>query len=107
MIINADFLNVGFPPQEGNSKAVQKIWEALLAEFDDEVTVLIDAPIDSILGAHFDFNSDAHERVVEAIKAFREGEVRILPGGGGKYGVIELRPGTRELNKDTITLFMH
>ncbi len=86
-----------------SSKAVQKIWEALLAEFDDEVTVLIDAPIDSILGTHFDsdFNLDALKHVGEAISAFRAGEIRILPGGGGKYGVIELKTdgnrGVKEL----------
>ncbi|HUV79891.1 MAG TPA: TIGR00375 family protein [Candidatus Bathyarchaeia archaeon] len=76
-----------------SSKAVQKIWEALLAEFGDEVTVLIDASIDSILGAHFDsdFNLDALKHVGEAIRAFRAGEIRILPGGGGKYGVIEFK----------------
>lgn len=83
--------------KSASSKAVQKIWESLLAEFGNEVTVLIDAPMYSIEAAHFDSSSDAPKRVGEAIKAFREGQVRILPGGGGKYGVIELiRPGTRE-----------
>ncbi|MHC1611310.1 MAG: TIGR00375 family protein [Candidatus Methanospirareceae archaeon] len=74
-----------------SSKMVQKIWEALLAEFGDEVTVLIDASIDSISGAHSDFNTDTHGRVVEGIKAFREGKISVKPGGGGKYGVIELK----------------
>jgi PHP family Zn ribbon phosphoesterase len=36
------------------------------------------------------FHLDA--RVIDAIKAFREGEIRVIPGGGGKYGVIELKP---------------
>jgi len=36
------------------------------------------------------------DRVIEAIKAFREGEISVKPGGGGKYGVIELNPGESE-----------
>ncbi|MHC1600262.1 MAG: TIGR00375 family protein [Candidatus Methanospirareceae archaeon] len=79
-----------------SSKAVQKIWESLLAEFSSEVTVLIDASIASIKGAHFDFNLDDLTRVVEAIKAFRKGEISVKPGGGGKYGVIELKTGASE-----------
>jgi uncharacterized protein (TIGR00375 family) len=79
-----------------SSKAVQKIWESLLAEFSSEVTVLIDASIASIKGAHFDFNLDDLTRVVEAIKAFRRGKISVKPGGGGKYGVIELKPSASE-----------
>jgi len=70
-----------------SSKSVTKIWESLLAEFGTEVNVLVDAPIDDFYAANF--NLDAG--VLEAIKAFREGEIRVIPGGGGKYGVIELK----------------
>jgi len=73
-----------------SSKTVQQIWESFLAKFGSEVTVLIDAPMDSIKGAHFELNSADLERVVEAITAFRTGMIRISPGGGGKYGVIQL-----------------
>jgi uncharacterized protein (TIGR00375 family) len=78
------------------SKTVQKLWEALLAEFGSEVTVLIDASMDSTKGAHFEFNSDDRIQVVEAIRAFRAGEISVKPGGGGKYGVIELKTGASE-----------
>jgi uncharacterized protein (TIGR00375 family) len=77
-----------------SSKSVQKIWESLLAAFGTEVTVLIDAPIDFIKGAHYEFKAEELAHVVEAITAFREGMIRISPGGGGKYGVIELKAGT-------------
>jgi uncharacterized protein (TIGR00375 family) len=77
-----------------SSKSVQKIWESLLAAFGTEVTVLIDAPIDAIKGAHYEFNAEELAHVVEAITAFREGMIRISPGGGGKYGVIELKAET-------------
>jgi uncharacterized protein (TIGR00375 family) len=73
-----------------SSKTVQQIWESLLAEFGTEVTVLIDTPIDSFEGTHFELNATALKRVVDAIQAFRDGKIRILPGGGGKYGAIQL-----------------
>ena len=59
---------------------------------------MIDAPIDSIkgAGAHFEFNSDDRIQVVEAIRAFRDGKISVKPGGGGKYGVIELKTGANE-----------
>ncbi len=73
--------------KSASSKSVTKIWESLLAEFCTEVNVLVDAPIDDFYATNF--NLDAG--VLEAIKAFREGEIRIIPGGGGKYGVIKLK----------------
>jgi len=72
-----------------SSKAVNKVWESLLAGFGTEVNVLVDAPMDDFNTDTADFNLDA--RVIEAIKAFRAGEIRVIPGGGGKYGVIELK----------------
>lgn len=90
---------IGLAVQKAPStKTVNRIWESLLAEFSTEVTVLVDASIDTIFDAHFDsdFNQDELKRVGEAIKAFREGKVRILPGGGGKYGVIELKTDAGE-----------
>jgi PHP family Zn ribbon phosphoesterase len=71
------------------SKAVNTVWESLLAGFGTEVNVLVDAPMDDFRTNTANFNLDA--RVIEAIKAFREGKVSVKPGGGGKYGVIELK----------------
>nr|QNO52730.1 hypothetical protein JLLPAJDC_00042 [Methanosarcinales archaeon ANME-1 ERB6] len=76
------------------SKAVNNVWESLLAGFGTEVNVLVDAPMDDFRTNAANFNLDA--RVIEAIKAFREGEIRVIPGGGGKYGVIELKPKGNE-----------
>lgn len=74
-----------------SSKTVNEIWESLLAEFGTEVAVLVDAPIDSMYDLPVNFNVDHRNRVVAAIEAFRTGKIRILPGGGGKYGVIKLQ----------------
>nr|CBH38705.1 conserved hypothetical protein, containing PHP domain [uncultured archaeon] len=68
------------------SKAVTEIWSSLLSLFGTEVNVLVDAPLDNFHKTNLD------NRVVEAIAAFRGGEIRVIPGGGGKYGVIELKP---------------
>jgi len=76
--------------KSASSKTVTGIWESLLAEFGTEVNVLVDAPMDELRVA----NRDA--RVVEAISAFRTGKVSVIPGGGGKYGVIVLSPEGRE-----------
>jgi len=79
------------------SKTVQKIWESLLTltEVGTEVTVLIDAEVSSTLDAlnlaKFNLDPDDCKRVVDAIRAFRSDEIRVIPGGGGKYGVIVLK----------------
>ncbi len=75
--------------KSATSKAVNTVWESLLAGFGTEVNVLVDAPMDDFCTNTANFHLDA--RVIEAIKAFREGEIRVIPGGGGKYGVIELK----------------
>ncbi len=64
-----------------NTKGVQKIWNALIERYGSEVTVLVDADVKS---------SGVDERVISAIQAFREGKVKVHPGGGGQYGRIEL-----------------
>jgi PHP family Zn ribbon phosphoesterase len=69
---------------------VKQSWEALLAAFGTEVNVLVDVPIADFYAARYNVD----ERVVEAIKAFRAGEIRVIPGGGGRYGVIDLKSKT-------------
>jgi PHP family Zn ribbon phosphoesterase len=58
--------------------------------------VLVDAPLDNFHKANLD------DRVVEAIAAFRGGEIRVIPGGGGKYGVIELKPKGSEMEEEEV-----
>lgn len=66
-----------------NTKGVAVIWNSLLERFGSEISILVDAPLEELEGS-------AQEVVVEAIKAFRTGTVRFIPGGGGKYGEIRL-----------------
>jgi uncharacterized protein (TIGR00375 family) len=64
-----------------NTKGVQKIWEILIKQYGSEVAVLVDTAIN---------DSGVDEHVIDAIKTFREGKVRVIPGGGGQYGKVEL-----------------
>lgn len=66
------------------TKSVQSAWNELIKRTDNEIAVLVDADIS-------DLNGDS--RIVDAIRAFREGKVTIHPGGGGRYGSIELPDG--------------
>jgi len=67
-----------------NTKGVQAIWKALIDKYGTEISVLVDANIN---------NSGIDERVIRAINAFKEGKVKVCPGGGGQYGTVEL-PGS-------------
>ncbi|MEM2989893.1 MAG: phosphotransferase, partial [Halobacteria archaeon] len=62
---------------------VKAEWMSLIERFGNEVAVLLDIDISNIAKI-------ADPRVVEAIKAFRDQRIVIHPGGGGRYGKIEL-----------------
>jgi uncharacterized protein (TIGR00375 family) len=72
-----------------NTKGVQGIWNLLIGRYGNEVAVLVDAYIK---------NSGVDDRVINAIIAFREGKVKVHPGGGGRYGRIELGAGQKNKN---------
>lgn len=65
------------------TKTVTKRWSELIDAFGNEVTILVDADIEEIAKVTV-------PAITDAISAFREGKVIIHPGGGGRYGVIEL-----------------
>ena len=64
------------------SKKVKSNWEILVDRFGSEVKVLLEAELDGIEGVE--------PNVISAIRKFREGKVRVVPGGGGEYGKIEI-----------------
>ncbi len=61
---------------------VQKIWKEMIQRFKDEITALIQSPIDEVY--------DVDPKVAAVIKAFRNKTLEIKAGGGGKYGEIIL-----------------
>lgn len=72
---------LGTSPQ---TKEVFAEWNKLVSAFGDEVSVLVDKKIDEI-------GSVASEDVTKAVRLFREGKIRVQPGGGGEYGKVEIR----------------
>ncbi len=65
------------------TKTVFAEWGNLIKKFGNEVNVLVDASMDEI-------KENTNEKIANAIQAFRENKVIIHPGGGGRYGIIEL-----------------
>lgn len=64
---------------------VNAAWQALVDAAGTEVRVLMEMPVAEI-------SEIAGEQIGSAIRAFREGKIEVIPGGGGKYGTI-LLPG--------------
>jgi uncharacterized protein (TIGR00375 family) len=65
--------------------AVRETWRRLVERFGSEIEVLVDAPPEEVAGV-------AGEEVAALILAFRRQELKVLPGGGGRYGRLELPP---------------
>jgi len=62
------------------TKFVQGIWQGLVDEFGTEIDVLLNAPLDGI--------ASIDGEVAAAVRAFRDGSLIVIPGGGGRYGEI-------------------
>jgi uncharacterized protein (TIGR00375 family) len=74
------------------TKGVKTAWDMLIGRFGNEVEALIYAAPDAL--------KIVDERIVKAILAFRNGNVIIHPGGGGKYGWLELPENLKEGKKE-------
>jgi len=60
------------------TKFVQRKWQELILNFGDEISVLIDAPMDKVV--------EMDPELARRIGAFRDKTLQIKVGGGGKYG---------------------
>jgi len=75
--------------------SVQKVWEiynALIARFGDEYTVLVDASMEEL-------SKIVEPRIAEAILRVRKGQVRVIPGYDGVYGQLDLSEGSERPQK--------
>jgi hypothetical protein len=68
---------------------VQTAWNKLIERFGNEVKALIYSEPE-------DLKIVDDDRIVNAILAFRKGNVIIHPGGGGQYGWLELPENLKE-----------
>jgi uncharacterized protein (TIGR00375 family) len=66
-----------------NTKKVQNIWTKLIEEFNNEIDVLLNVEFENLVNV-------AGIKVARAVQSFRENRIVLHPGGGGKYGEIEL-----------------
>ncbi|MEM2890030.1 MAG: TIGR00375 family protein [Candidatus Hadarchaeum sp.] len=69
--------------EDPHSPSVQSEWEKLVTCFGDEISVLVDVFPELLLEV-------TSPRIVEVIKSFRTGTLRVVPGGGGRYGHLEI-----------------
>jgi len=86
--IIAAVLNVTYP-------SVQKVWEiynALVARFGDEYSVLIDASFEEM-------SKIVEPTIAEAIVRVREEKVKVIPGYDGVYGQLVICGGSKEIEQ--------
>ena len=78
------FLNSGI-----STKKVWEIYNKLIEEFDNEFNILLNV-------SESDLRKSVDEKLVDVILRNRNGELRIIPGFDGEYGVLVL---DKEINK--------
>jgi len=85
----AEIIAMAIGHKSAHTAGVQKVWNKLI-EGKNEIEVLVEADLSEL---------KAEVRVIEAIQAFRSGEVVVKPGGGGRYGTISLPDHIRSKNE--------
>ncbi len=81
------------------SKRVKKNYQQLLSQLGSELFILMDAPLE-------DIRRIGGERLAEAIRRMRKGEVNVQAGYDGAYGVIKVLVNeTKALTSSQIDLF--
>jgi uncharacterized protein (TIGR00375 family) len=66
-----------------NTQKVQKYWQLLISKFGNEIKILLEINEKEI-------EQITNSKLASAIKLFRENRIILHPGGGGKYGQIEI-----------------
>jgi len=79
----AEVIALALGQSDAHVPEVQDVWSKLVARFGNEIAVLIDVPANDVAEV-------AGARVSAMVKAFREQQLKVVPGGGGKYGHLEV-----------------
>jgi uncharacterized protein (TIGR00375 family) len=66
-----------------NLVGVKKAWDELIFKFGNEIKILLDIEL-------ADIEKTTNQKIAKAVKSFREHKIILHPGGGGKYGELEL-----------------
>jgi len=74
----AEIIQAAFGVNNINSQKVQSTWMDFVERFGNEINVLVDAEEEEL--------NEVNQEVAKKVKAFREGLVLYIPGGGGNYG---------------------
>jgi len=79
----AEVIALALDQSDAHAPDVQEVWSKLVARFGNEIAVLIDVAVEEVADV-------AGARVAATVKAFREQQLKVVPGGGGKYGHLEV-----------------
>lgn len=90
----AEVMALAFGHADAHAPEVQDLWGKLVNRFGNEIAVLIDAPIDGVAQV-------AGRRAAAMVKAFREQQLRVIPGGGGRYGHLEVPPDLAKIRENS------
>jgi uncharacterized protein (TIGR00375 family) len=85
----AEIIQMALGHASVQTKGVQTAWNKLIERFGNEINALIYSKPDEL-------KIVGNDRIVNAILAFRKGNVIIHPGGGGQYGWLELPENLKE-----------
>lgn len=79
----AEVVALALGHNDAHAPEVQSLWEKLVSRFGNEIEVLIDVPAEELANV-------AGAKVAAVVRAFREGALKVVPGGGGRYGHLEI-----------------
>ncbi len=79
----AEVIALALGHNDAHAPEVQSLWEKLVSRFGNEIEVLIDVPPEELANV-------AGAKVAAVVRAFREGALKVVPGGGGRYGHLEI-----------------
>ena len=89
----AEIIQMALGHSSVQTKGVKTAWNILVEHFGNEVEALIHSEPEAL--------KIVDKRIVNAILAFRKGNVIIYPGGGGHYGWLELPENLTAKNSES------
>jgi len=73
-----DVISASLDSKSKSAKSVKRVYDKMRSTLGRETTILIDAPIENV--------SEINQKAGMMVQAFRQGSVRYIAGGGGRYG---------------------